>query len=77
MATDYHAAVNINNGAKAWNKVLKYKFVPRRKAITLSNLAAHLVESYFPEAHRNYLCLNYMQTNEYRKYKSIVRVFTR
>ena len=64
--------MNTNNGAEALNKVLKYKFLPRRKAITLSNLATLLVESYFPEAHRNYLCMNYMQTNEYRKYKSIV-----
>ena len=31
-----------------------------------------MVESYFPEARQNYLCLNYMQTNQYRKYKSIV-----
>ena len=71
-ATYYHAAVNTNNGAEALNKVLKYKFLPRRKAITLSNLATLLVESYFPKAHRNYLCMNYLQKIEYRKYKSIV-----
>lgn len=70
--TEYHAAVNTNNGAEALNKVLKYRFLPRRKAITLSSLVTLLVESYFPEARRNYLCLNYMQTNQYRKYKSIV-----
>lgn len=64
--TEYHAAVNTNNGAEALNKVLKYKF------LSLSSLATLLIESYFPEAHRNYLCMNYMQTNEYRKYKSIV-----
>ena len=70
--TEHHAAVNTNNGTEALNKVLKYRFLPRRKAITLSSLVTLLVESYFPEARRNYLCLNYMQTNQYRKYKSIV-----
>ena len=47
------------------NKVLNYKFFPRRKAITLSNLATLLVKSHFPEVHRDYLSMNYMQTNEY------------
>ena len=30
-ATDYHAAVNTNNGAEALNKVLKYKFYPEER----------------------------------------------
>ena len=66
--------MNTNNGAEAVNKALKCRYLPRRKAITLSSLATPLVESYFPEAQKLslYETMNYMQINEYRKYKSIV-----
>ena len=38
----------------------------------LSALAILLIETYYPDAHKKYLCMNYMQSNQYRKYKSIV-----
>ena len=69
---DYHAAVNTNNGTEALNKVLKYNYLPRKKNITLSTVCTILIESFLPDAHQKYLCLNYMQSNQYRSYKSHV-----
>ena len=31
-----------------------------------------LIESFLPDAHQKYLCLNYMQSSQYRSYKSYV-----
>ena len=33
-----HVAVDTNNGVEAQNKLLKYKFMPRRRHLTLSNV---------------------------------------
>jgi len=57
---------------EALNKVLKYSYLPRRKTMNLSSLASLLIETFLPEAHQKYLCMNYMQTGRYRKYKSFV-----
>ena len=40
--------------------------------MNLSGLTIFLIETYYPDAHKKYLCMNYMQGNQYRKYKSIV-----
>ena len=40
--------------------------------MNLSSLASLLIETFLPEAHQKYLCMNYMQTGQYRKYKSFV-----
>lgn len=45
--------------------------------MTLSSLATLLVETYLPEAYQNYLCMNYMQTSQYRTYKSFVPEYLR
>ena len=36
-----------------------------------------LIESFLPDAHQKYLCLNYMQSSQYRSYKSHVPDYLR
>ena len=45
--------------------------------MTLSSLVTLLIDTYFPEAYQNYLCLNYMQTSQYRAYKACVPEYLR
>ena len=40
----YHAAVETNNGTEAMNKLMKYRYLPRRKNITLSTVTSTTVE---------------------------------
>lgn len=68
----YHAAINTTNGVEAQNKLLKYNYLPRRKSITLSQLATVLYEEFVPETHHKYLYLNYQMSDTYRTYKDIV-----
>jgi len=68
----FHAAVNTNNGTETLNKLLKYNFLPRKKAMTLSAIATLLVESFLPDTYQKYLFLNYKQSTQYRSYRSIV-----
>ena len=70
---EYHATVNTNNGVEAFNRVLKYSFLPRqKKAISLSGLITVLVEAFLPESYQKYLFLNYKQSTSYRSYKDFV-----
>ena len=68
----YHAAVNTNNGAEAMNKLLKYKFLPRQKNLTLSFLIIKLIEEFIPALHYKYVFQNFKQTNLYRAYNPVV-----
>ena len=69
---DFHAAVNTNNGTETLNKLLKYNFLPRKKAMTLSAIATLIVENFLPDTYQKYLFLNYKQSTQYRSYRSIV-----
>ena len=44
----YHAAVETKNGTEAMNKLMKYRYLPRQKNITLSNLTSKIVEEFVP-----------------------------
>ena len=68
----YHAAINTNNGAKTMNKLLKYKFLPRQKTLTLSFLIIKLIEEFIPALHYKYVFQNFKQTNVYRAYNPVV-----
>ena len=68
----YHAAINTTNGVESQNKLLKYSYLPRKKNITLSQLATILYEEFVPEAHHKYLYLNYHMSETYRKYNDFV-----
>ena len=59
------------------NKVLKYNYLPRKKNLTLSSMCTILIESFLPDAHQKYVCLNYMQSSQYRSYKSHVPDYLR
>ena len=65
----YHAAVDTNNGVEAQNKLLKYKFMPRRRHLTLSNVAL-LIVFYLK-------CIasgqNYAMSADYRSYNDFVQ----
>ena len=71
----YHAAINTTNGVESQNKLLKYSYLPRRKNITLSQLAAVLYEEFIPETHHKYLYLNYQMSGTYRRYNDFVPVY--
>jgi hypothetical protein len=71
----FDAAVNTNNGTESLNKLLKYSFLPRKKAMTLSAIATLIVEVFLPETYQKYLFLNYKQSIQYRSYKSLYQNF--
>lgn len=73
----YHAAVDTNNGVEAQNKLLKYKFMPRRRSITLSNMVLLIVEEFLPEMHSKYLFQNYAMSADYRSYNDFVPNYLR
>lgn len=47
----YHAAVDTSNGVEAQNKLLKYKYIPRRRSLTLSAIVVLIIEIFLPEMH--------------------------
>ena len=73
----YHAAVDTNNGVEAQNKLLKYKFMPRRRHLTLSNVALLIVEEFLPEMHSKYMFQNYAMSADYRSYNDFVPNYLR
>ena len=54
------------------NKLLKYKFLPRQKNLTLSFLVIKLIEEFIPALHYKYLFQNFKQTILYRAYNPVV-----
>ena len=52
-------------------------YLPRKKNITLSAMCTILIESFLPDAHQKYMCFNYMQSSQYRSYKSHVPDYLR
>lgn len=63
-----------NNGIEAQNKILKYKYLPR-KPLSLSNVATVVIEEFLPEQHRKYLFLNFQMDSTYRAYSNHVPVY--
>lgn len=68
----YHAAVETNNGTEAMNKLMKYRYLPRRKNITLSTVTSTIVEEFVPALHYKYVFKNFRQTSLYRTYNPSV-----
>jgi len=60
--------VDTNNGTEAQNKLLKYKYMPWRKADTLSAFIILLVEKFPPDQHKNYILPNLKAYEWYRQY---------
>ena len=54
------------------NKLLKYKFLPRQKTLTLSFLVIKLIEEFIPALHYKYVFQNFKQTTLYRAYNPAV-----
>lgn len=73
----YHAACETNNGTEAQNKLLKYSYLPKKKAMTVSGLVRVLVESFLPDMHQKYVIQNLKASEWYRQYKSFVPDFLR
>ena len=65
---EFHAAVDTNNGTEAQNKVLKYKYMPKQRASTLSALVSLLVERFLPEAQQSYVLPNLKTAEWYRRF---------
>ena len=49
--SEYHAAVETNNGVEALNKLLKYHYLPQKKKMTLSHILTNLIEEFLPALH--------------------------
>ena len=54
------------------NKLLKYKFLPRQKRLTLSFLVIKIIEEFIPALHYKYVFQNFKQTTLYRAYNPVV-----
>ena len=74
---EFHAAVDTNNVTEAQNKVLKYKYMPKQRASTLSALVSLLVERFLPEAQQSYVLPNLKTAEWYRRYNDFVPHFLR
>ena len=70
--TSYHGAVETNNGAEALNRVLKYKYLPRRKHMMLSDIMTTIIEEFLPALHHKYIYQNFKQSDMYRTYNPAV-----
>ena len=68
----YHAAMDMNNGTEAQNKLLKYSYRPKRKKLSLSSIIVLLVWEFLPDMHKKYLLENFKMTTDYRQYKNFV-----
>ena len=64
----YHAAVETNNGTEALNRVLKYKYLPKQKHMTLSHIISSITNEFLPALHYQYVFKNFKQSNLYRSY---------
>ena len=71
------AALDTSNGTEAQNKVLKYKYMPKHRASTLSALVSLLVERFLPEAQQSYVLPNLKAAEWYRRYNDFVKRFLR
>ena len=54
------------------NKLMKYRYLPRRKNITLSTVTSTIVEEFVPALHYKYVFKNFRQTSLYRTYNPSV-----
>lgn len=54
------------------NKLMKYRYLPRRKNITLSHVTSTIVEEFVPALHYKYVFMNFRQTSLYRTYNPLV-----
>ena len=69
----FHAAVDTNNGVESQNKVLKYKYLPKRKSsVTLSSITALLIDEFLPEMYQKYQFENFHMSKDYRSYNKFV-----
>lgn len=57
-----------SNGVESQNKLLKYCYLPRRKNITLSQVATIVVNNFLPDHRKRYIQLNYKQCSNCRAY---------
>ena len=65
--------MDTNNGVEAQNKVLKYKYLPKRKSnVTLTYITALLLDEVLPDMNQKYLFENYQMSSNYRTYNSSI-----
>ena len=69
--------MDTNNGTEAQNKILKYKYMPKTRASTLSALVTLLVERFLPDAQQSYVLPNLKASEWYRTYNEFVPEFLR
>ena len=69
--------MDTNNGTEAQNKILKYKYMPKTRASTLSALVTLLVERFLPDAQQRYVLPNVKASDWYRTYNNFVPAYLR
>ena len=57
-----------SNGVEVQNKLFKYCYLPRRKNITLSEVASTVVHCFLPDHRKHYIQLNFKQSSHSRAY---------
>lgn len=74
--TVYHAAIETNNGTEALNRLLKYKYLPKQKHMTLSHIINNITNQFLPALQYKYVFRNFKQSDLYRSYNpSVVPVY--
>ena len=68
----YHAAIETNNGTEALNRLLKYKYLPKQKHMTLSHIISNITNQFLPALQYKYVFRNFKQSNLYRSYNPSV-----
>ena len=58
-----YAAIETNNCTEALNKVLKYKYLPKQKHMTLSHVISNITSEFLPALHYKYVFKNAKQTD--------------
>lgn len=64
--------VSFQYGTEALNKVLKYKYLPKQKHMTLSHVISSITSEFLPALHYKYVFKNFKQTDLYRSYNPSV-----
>lgn len=64
----YHAAIETNNGTEALNRLLKYKYLPKQKHMTLSHIISNIANQFLPALQYKYVFKNFQQSDLYRSY---------
>ncbi|KAK3106823.1 hypothetical protein FSP39_000615 [Pinctada imbricata] len=71
----FNVWINTNNGVERQNKSLKYEYLNKKKATSLSQLLQITVDRFLPESYRRYLQMNVAASSYARGYSGSIPQF--